>query len=255
MILIKIFFGVYTKLIGVLVKLKIPKKHRETLWKEIGYKFLKMKKQDYKEIKYPLSSFETFYDFFTREIKITTRPLAKKGLVCPADSRIMDWGKIKIDTSMRIKGKKYTVSELIDNKKISKEYKNGTYINLYLAPYNYHRFHTPLAGTIKNIKHIDGSLFPVNDWGITNVESLYSKNKRVVVTLETAVGEIKYIAVGASAVGDIQILAKRGDKLKRGAQLGWFGLGSTVILLLSNTIKGEMKKRKGASVKVRELLF
>lgn len=255
MIIIDLFFKLYSFLIGVFVKIPIPKQYRKTVWTIMGVHFLKMKKKDYLDILEPLDNFQTFYEFFTRKIKLKNRPMARVGIVSPADSKIMDWGKIKQNTDMLIKGKHYKMSELVGMNKIDEQYRGGIYINLYLAPYNYHRFHSPVTGKIKEIKYIAGSVFPVNSWGINNIDSLYSKNKRFVITIDTKLGEIKYIAVGASAVGDIQLSVSKGDDIKRGEELGFFGLGSTVILLLPISFKGKVEKRRGSDIKVRSLLL
>ena len=88
-------------------------------------KFIKKNNIDMSD--YPERKYKSFNDFFTRKVKVGKRPISKKfsDLISVADSKLLVYN-INEKTEMNIKGKKYTVRELLRDKKLSEEYKNGT---------------------------------------------------------------------------------------------------------------------------------
>lgn len=196
--------------------------------------------------------FASFNDFFTRELKPSARPITseKNNMVSPADGCISEIGQIEKDQLLQAKGVYYSVRDLCGyDDALSEKFQNGSFLTVYLSPKDYHRFHMPIEGMLKKMIYVPGKLFSVNQSSVKNVPGLFARNERVICEFETAVGTVAFIAVGAMIVGSISMnwhgvvvpQKKRciqtwdySDQkiiLKPGDEMGYFRLGSTVIIL------------------------
>ncbi|MBN1115449.1 MAG: phosphatidylserine decarboxylase [Oligoflexia bacterium] len=197
-----------------------------------------MKKSDFDLMEKPLRHYENLQTFFTRKIKMSSRPLSNSMIVSPCDGIITGHGNISGGTLIQAKNISYTLDALITERGISEQYKNGSYFNLYLSPRNYHRFHSPLEGTISAVKHVRGAFFPVNRWG-QQIEGLFTKNERYIVTMSGDRINICLAIIGACGVGSIKIHHAEGKRLGKGEELGMFKLGSTIVLITDKSIPSE----------------
>jgi phosphatidylserine decarboxylase len=197
--------------------------------------------------------FETFNAFFIRDLENNARPVDADvySIVSPVDGTISSAGAIRDNSIFQAKGLDYSLEDLLaTDLQDARRYVDGSYATIYLAPYDYHRIHAPLDGKIVAARYIPGDLFSVNMATAANVPGLFRRNERVVVHLESAHGPYAMVFVGALNVGSISTpwsgeirprktgvvemisLEKGPDAVRRGDLLGWFNMGSTVILLL-----------------------
>ncbi len=194
----------------------------------------KINMDDYPKIKY-----KSFNQFFVREIMEGKRPFKgkKTDLLAPADSKVTAY-KIDENTILNVKNSKYTIAEIIKNKKIAEEYKNGICIVFRLSVEDYHHYHFIDDGKIISTKKIKGVLHTVNP--ITyKTHKVFSENARECTIMETKTfGKIVQIEVGALMVGKIKNIPNIAE-FKRGDEKGYFCFGgSTVIILFKeNTIE------------------
>jgi phosphatidylserine decarboxylase len=223
---------------------------------------------DMSEVKDPLASFRSFNQFFTRQLKDGARPVDPRPdvLVSPSDSRLVTVGDIPASGQVeQVKGKTYSVGELLGDPADAARFDRGSHAILYLSPSMYHRVHSPVDGHIVGWRHVAGRLFPVNEMAVRHVESLFAINERLVVMMETErFGTVAAVMVGAANVGRITLafsdLATNMGKpavavkpeaplpIRRGDELGAFNLGSTVVLL--STAKLEPLVPQGSFVKM-----
>jgi phosphatidylserine decarboxylase len=213
---------------------------------------------DFSEAEYSLDTYRTLGDFFSRGLKDGARPIADSILVSPVDGRISKVGELCGECSEleQVKGKKYSLEKLTGGQWDISEFSRGLYVVLYLAPHNYHRIHSPVHGEVKKVVHIPGSLWPVNDWGIGNIDGLFVCNERIIVHIKSQWGNVLVVMVGAANVGNItldfsrEISGNRPGKRKlktwtpdsfihlaKGERLGCFNLGSSVILIGDSEIR------------------
>lgn len=198
--------------------------------------------------------FETFNDFFTRELTAGSRPIdANAGsLPCPVDGTVSAAGRIRKQQIFQAKGKDYSLHELLaTNLADADRFLDGTFATIYLAPYNYHRVHSPIAGELKAMHYVPGDLFSVNAATVARIPKLFCRNERLVCHFDTQHGPAVLVFVGALNVGSITTpwtseirptkhglgaalpLAEGVSRtVDRGELLGWFNMGSTVIVLL-----------------------
>lgn len=198
--------------------------------------------------------FKSFNDFFTRELADGARPVdpSPATVVSPVDGIVSAAGPIEGEMLLQAKGIRYRLEDLLatDLTDVA-SYTNGSFATLYLAPYDYHRVHSPVAGELTAARYVPGHLYSVNSITVRLLPRLFTRNERLVCHLRTAVGPMAIIFVGALNVGSVSTPwtgrirpRKKGvvDNLKlaadtpaavdKGQLLGWFNMGSTVILLL-----------------------
>jgi phosphatidylserine decarboxylase len=208
---------------------------------------------DWSESKHQSASdFETFNDFFTRELARGARPLAPdpQSLVSPCDGRISQCGRITNDRILQAKGHHYTIRALLANDPAAAEFNNGFFHTIYLAPRDYHRVHMPMDGWLQRTIHVPGRLFSVSPATVRGVPDLFARNERVVCIFESSHGPLALVLVGAMLVSSMETVwagtitppygreivhgdwSRRDIRLQRGEEMGRFNMGSTVIMLL-----------------------
>jgi phosphatidylserine decarboxylase len=196
----------------------------------------------------PDGSFPSFDAFFTRPLRDGARPIADAAgtLVSPADGRLEDAGPIHPGGKLRIKGRDYSVTELVGDADEAARYAGGQFGIVYLSPRDYHRVHAPAAGTITLVRSLPGDYFPVNSIGERHVRSLFSINRRVAIVIDTPdLGRVTVVMVGAMIVGRITVTAvpardvplgrhaiSPGLAVRAGDEIGMFHLGSTAVVFV-----------------------
>jgi len=197
-----------------------------------------------------LHEYGSFNDFFTRELKPGARPLAGDGrtAICPADGVISQAGAIAAGRLLQAKGHSYSLEALLGESinLPGLDYEGGTFATVYLAPRDYHRVHLPVAGRLIRTRSIPGALFSVNATTEAHIEGLFSRNERLVCHFDTAAGAMAVVLVGAMIVAGIDTVWKGPaspytrveetwhdeQPFARGAEIGRFFLGSTVIVCM-----------------------
>jgi phosphatidylserine decarboxylase len=202
------------------------------------------------------TAYPSFNAFFTRALKPEARPIDPDPalLVNPADGAISQLGKIDFGRIFQAKGHSYSLTSLLGgDQDRALPFVNGQYATIYLAPKDYHRVHMPIEGRLLETVYIPGDLFSVNNATVSEVPNLFARNERLVAIFETAAGPMAMVLVGAMIVAGIEtvwsgqvtpalrtITTTRYDQpptpviLAKGAEMGRFKLGSTVILLFGN---------------------
>jgi phosphatidylserine decarboxylase len=196
----------------------------------------------------PDSAFPSFDAFFTRELRNGVRPACvdPNTIVSPADGRLEDIGAISSGGRLQIKGRDYTVADLVGDPLEAARYEGGQFAIVYLSPRDYHRVHAPVFGEVVLIRSLPGHLFPVNAIGERHIPSLFAKNRRVAIVIDTPdKGRVTVVMVGAMIVGRITVSAVEGrdvplgnhvidppELVARGDEIGIFHLGSTAVVFV-----------------------
>lgn len=193
------------------------------------------------------NDYPDFNAFFTRKLKPELRPLliSPSQIASPVDGTISQIGQINKNQLVQAKNFYFNLEALLNDQELEHAFTDGSFATLYLAPHNYHRVHMPITGILKKTIYIPGKLFSVNQMTSQLIPQLFSRNERLICYFTTAHGPMAVILVGAMIVGSIQTVWM--DKpirsnqiirsnppnieLKAGMELGFFELGSTVILL------------------------
>ncbi len=200
------------------------------------------------------AGYATFNEFFTRRLGNNQRQVdaSNSSIIAPADGTVSAAGPIRGDQIFQAKGKNYSLLDLLaTNTDEANQFINGSFATIYLAPYNYHRVHAPLDGELLMARYVPGDLFSVNAMTASGVPRLFARNERLICHFGTAFGPLVVILVGALNVGsittpwsgeirprqrgvveEIELRSSVSRTVSKGDLLGWFNMGSTVIMLL-----------------------
>ena len=198
------------------------------------------------------ADYRSFNAFFTRKLKKNARNWVIDGsfILSPVDGVVSQISYIDDDQLLQAKNKKYSIEQLLGGDiTLARNFLNGSFATLYLAPYDYHRIHMPVTGRLIKSIYVPGDLFPVNAVSVKNINQLFAKNERFISIFETGLGLMAQIMVGAIFVGNMETVwlgeitptkkrkltireyNNQSIKLNQADEFGRFNMGSTVILL------------------------
>ena len=192
----------------------------------------------------------SFDEFFTRTLRDGARPIDPDPnlVVSPADGRLDSVGPVD-GRRFWVKGRPYSVDELVGDVREAERYEGGGGCVIYLSPRDYHRVHAPVGGVIREIRSLPGDYYPVNAIGMKHVPNLFVRNRRVAIAIDTlpesGLGRVTAVMVAAIVVGRITVAGvdardvplghhrlEPGLQVARGDEIGIFHLGSTVVLFM-----------------------
>lgn len=198
-------------------------------------------------------TYKSLNALFTRKLKVDRKySLEAEDFISPCDSAITECGTITDDYALQIKGMQYKCADFIGDD-FTKEEKSiiddGTFVNLYLSPKDYHRYHIPTNLKVLKAVHIPGKFYPVNIPSLNKRVNLFIENERVVILCETTSGKRFYmVLVSALNVGVMKVAFEPSIQtnaiatspqvynfkdlfLDKGDDFGCFEMGSTIIIL------------------------
>ncbi|MFC3883003.1 phosphatidylserine decarboxylase [Bacillus songklensis] len=179
-----------------------------------------------------LKNYENLQQLFIRQLKEGVRPIDQtlNGVVSPVDAVIEEYGYIDPAKEMKVKGKVYSIEEMVGNDKLLEKYIGGLFMIFYLSPRDYHRIHSPLSGTITNMWTLGNRSYPVNKWGMKYGKDPLTKNYRKLTELLHPYGNMLMVKVGAMFINSIE-RTHEGESVTKGDEMAYFTFGSTVVLL------------------------
>jgi len=245
-----------SNLMGIWASLKLPKWFLNLEIRFFAYHF----KVNWDEVAEPINHFDSLQSFFIRRLKEGCRRIDpnEKALVSPCDGVFGQSGYVENGMLLQIKGKAYSLSSLLGGDRLVKKFEGGSYATFYLSPKDYHRFHAPSSFYLKETIHLPGHLWPVNPWAVANVDQLFCVNERMVLVFNDnnsfepcAV----MVLVGAMMVGKIQLNSYLPqEKIFKGAELGHFEFGSTIVLITASDFASIKSEAFGFEVQVGQCI-
>ncbi|CAL2038110.1 unnamed protein product [Caenorhabditis brenneri] len=210
-------------------------------------------------------NYPSFAAFFNRKLKESTRPISASPLVSPADGTVLHFGKVEENKIEYVKGHDYDVDKFLGEVELEAKDELELYqVVIYLAPGDYHAFHSPARWVANQCRHVPGLLLSVRPTLLSHVPHLFCLNERVVLNGSWRHGFFSMSAVAATNVGDIvvdaepslrtNIVRRKTQKIMNteteihapylpGERVGEFRLGSTIVLVFQAppTIKFAIK--------------
>lgn len=207
---------------------------------------------DMAEAAEPIGAYESLEDLFVRPLRAGARRVDPEpsAVVSPVDGSVGACGTVQEGTLLQVKGRDYSLARLLGSEEDASRYEGGPYATLYLAPFNYHRIHSPVSGDVRRATLIPGALMPVFTESVAKVDELFARNERLITYIDSPdAGSVAVCKVGATLVGRIGVTYDtelqtnvRGQArrdltydpprlMNKGAELGVFELGSTVVLI------------------------
>lgn len=204
------------------------------------------------------TKYHDFNHFFTRPLRSGVRPIAVGDgvLCCPVDGIVSQAGIAENDTLFQAKNRTFSLTQLLGgDTHRALPFQQGSFVTLYLSPRDYHRVHMPIRGRLQHMTYIPGQLFSVSPATTRLVPDLFARNERVVTFFNTPAGPMAVVLIGAINVASIETVwvgaitpprrkqiqhweYSQAEKssillLDKGAEMGRFNMGSTVIVLFA----------------------
>lgn len=216
----------------------------------INYFYVKLMGLDMREFK-SFEEYKSLNELFTRELIIKRKIDETKNIfISPTDSFITQSGNLKNDIALQIKGMEYGIEELLTYycQENFSRIQDGCYMNFYLSPKDYHRYHAPCDFELKKLIHVPGKLYPVNLKYLNKKFELFIENERVILECQSD-GKIFYMVfVGALNVGqmvfdfekrvetnkvtnEIKVYNYDNIQISKAQCMGYFKMGSTVVII------------------------
>lgn len=174
--------------------------------------------------------YRSFTDFFTRRFSENARHISadENAFIAPADSKLLVY-EIGEDLRMHIKGRDYTVNELLGRDMDASGFEGGAALVFRLCMDDCHRYCFVDDGSIRDHYRIKGKLHTVSS--ISKDYKIYKENTREISILDTKnFGEVIQVEVGALLVGRIN--NSYPEDFKRGDEKGFFEPGGSTIIIL-----------------------
>ncbi len=240
---------------------------------------------DLTEAERPLEEYGSLNDLFVRRLRPGLRrwPRDPATIASPVDGILGQLGHAEDGALIQAKGRIYRAADLLGpgDDGDSLRYHGGSFITLYLSPRHYHRIHSPCEGELVSAWHLPGSLLPVNAAAVMHVDNLFPRNERLVCEMETRMGLVAVVAVGAYNVGRISaafdpgwsgargerwVTNRRGGRAAesrrydpailtpQGSEIMAFHLGSTVVLVTERRVRFETGIAAGREVRMGNVI-
>lgn len=221
------------------------------------------------------ADYPSFNAWFTRALKPGARIFDPdpRAFLSPCDGKISETGSLSKNRILQAKGKDYLLQDLLANDPVCSQLADGYFSTIYLSPKDYHRIHMPISGHLQRMIHVPGRLFSVAPYTARHVPRLFARNERVISIFETESGPLVMVLVGAMLVSSTETVwagevtpnknkkvtvmdySDQNISLSRGAEMGRFNMGSTVILLMpSGALKSLDELGAGDLVRVGQWL-
>jgi len=192
--------------------------------------FIEKHKIDLSE--YEKTSFEHFNEFFYRKIKKSARPIGK-GVVSPADGRVLVFPTISDTQKFYVKGSEFNLSTFLQDDDLANKFTNGSMLIVRLAPVDYHRYHFPVDGVPGQNKKIKGDYYSVSPIALRQKVEIFLQNKREYCVVKSDdYGKVLICDIGATLTAGIHQTYEANKQVKKGHEKGFFSFGGSTLIVL-----------------------
>nr|WP_223243832.1 phosphatidylserine decarboxylase family protein [Streptomyces sp. CBMA156] len=194
----------------------------------------------------PYGGLASFNAFFHREVRSGKRPVAGSGdpkvIVAPNDGRV-----VKIQRNVRrtdefwVKGQRYSLHDMLDGSDLTDGFVGGDVYQSFLSGGDYHRWHTPVGGTVISARVVEGLTFTElesagHDPDSGTQSQIYeaSVNARALIFIKGSdpVGTVCVMPIGITEISSLTITVTPGQELDKGDELGYFSYGGSSMVLV-----------------------
>ncbi|HAL56709.1 MAG TPA: phosphatidylserine decarboxylase [Bacteroidetes bacterium] len=183
----------------------------------------------------PIEAFESFNDFFTREIDLSKRPVCSDPGICvaPVDGKVLAYPSIGMNTEFSIKGRRFNLRRFLNDDALAASFDRGSMVISRLCLADYHHFHFPDSGLPQQARPIAGKYHTGGPYAVKYLDPFYTENYRMITMFDSDYfGTMALVEIGAFTVGSIQQRFQSGSRVTKGAHKGFFELGGSTVVLL-----------------------
>jgi len=201
------------------------------------------------------SGWLTFNQFFARQVRPGKRPIDglcdDNVIVSAADSVFHGQWEINEDSEITVKGVKWSLYELLDGSPFQDRFKGGIYIHSYLSAHDYHRFHVPVRGIIREVRNIPGRVIldvirkEDGSLDMTDGDTYQFTQARGLIIIESPTGLVAVLPIGMGQVSSVNLTAQVGTTLAKGEEFGYFTFGGSDIIVIFEADKVKITAQVG----------
>lgn len=252
-----------SSLLGWTMDRKVPRFARPVVYGG----FSRITGADLSEAELPPVGYASLGQVFVRRLRAGARPFDPNPatFASPCDGVLSERGPVANGELFQVKGQPYSASELVGEAGDGLDLEGAESFTIYLSPRDYHRVHVPLDARIERLAWLGRERFSVREKTLRRTPGVFVRNERVAVRLATGHGPLLLVLVGALNVGRLRVVGvPRGESTAppssaarpRGAELGRFEMGSTVVGLwpASNAKRLAWRGEPGRPVRTGEAL-
>lgn len=195
----------------------------------------------------PHHGFDSWDDFFTRQFRPGRRPVAS-----PEDPNVIAntcesapyrlAHNVKLRDQFWVKAQPYSLAHILDDETLARQFVGGTIYQAFLSALSYHRWHSPVSGTIVGTEVLDGSYYasalaegfdpasPNDSQGY--IPQVAARGIVYIQADNPAIGLMAVVFVGMAEVSSNEITVYEGQHVEKGDQLGMFHFGGSTHLLI-----------------------
>lgn len=176
--------------------------------------------------------FETFNDFFYRELNDEARPIVSdsRSICLPADGRHLAIPDLSNVERVYVKGQSFDLGSFLGEESLAERFQGGSMVISRLCPVDYHRFHSPVEGQLREFRSVNGPLYSVSPIALRRNVGFLWENKRELAVIDTEdIGRVAFVAIGATCVGRIRMTRSPGDSIAKGEEMGYFAFGGSCV--------------------------
>jgi phosphatidylserine decarboxylase len=156
-----------------------------------------------------IDAYPTFEDFFVRTHVPGSRPVFEadnsSSAVCVADARVVTYESVSETKKLWIKGSDFSITNLVMDTQLGPQFADGPVASFRLSPQDYHRYHSPVTGTIKLFRSMPGDYYQVDPLALRSSVNVLTLNARDYVVIDSEeFGEVLFVAIGATDVGSVR---------------------------------------------------
>ncbi|KAI5468024.1 Phophatidylserine decarboxylase-domain-containing protein [Mariannaea sp. PMI_226] len=221
--------------------------------------------------------YKSWDDFFTRKLQESARPIASPdddsvvANACESTTFNIEYG-VKLRDKFFNKGQPYSLLDMLGHDPLAKKFVGGIVYQAFLSALSYHRWHSPVSGTVRRAFVVDGTYFSeplanredgsgitdLNAQGITGAQGyLAALATRAIIIIEADnrdLGLVGFIGIGMDEVSTCDITVKEGQHIKKGDETGMFHFGGSSHCLIFQKgvqLEGFPELNKKVNVPVR----
>jgi phosphatidylserine decarboxylase len=242
----------------------------------------------------PEGGWKTFNEFFARNFTPGTRPIDgpfnPAVIVSAADSTFDGCWNIDKYSNVTFKGISWTIAELLNGTEYANDFAGGKFMHAFLGPYDYHRQHAPVSGTVLEARVIPGQVYlevvaqtgpngkpvlrPIRRMNVSDVEPLTVENAgdvvkstviapnnpgyqfvqaRGLIVINSTIGLVAVLPVGMCQVSSVVLTVNEGDYVNKGDEISFFQFGgSDIVLVFQNDSKVDVLANEKKHYRVGE---
>ena len=188
------------------------------------------------------SGWLTFNQFFARQVRPGRRPVDElcdsRVVVCPADSVFQGHWAIQDDSQILVKGLTWSVLDLLAGSPYQERFRGGVFTHSFLNVNDYHRFHVPVGGVVKEVRKIPGRVTldvikkPDGTLDVVDGTGYQFTQDRGLIVLDSPVGLVAVLPIGMAQVSSVTLTAEVGAELSKGQEFGFFMFGGSDIVMV-----------------------